>query len=291
MALMGIAGCGQQSTDLNLSGVDGFAVMKGEAYYLANGEIFRCKDMERGNWEKVELSGKVREIYDCEFGLLYLTEEGILNDSGIEDTESIPGNGAAEVYVLHSMAEESKNTPVKKIGSFKWDTANYLSEDGTVYIWQEEQWKPLTSTEKVVDVAGSFLLTETGKVLKWTSGEEMDSASDQPYRRIFSRDSSDCIGMTMDGTYTAWATDHFFKEPLDVHDFKDMIDIEVASSHYAIGLTNSGNIKYVSAEDAAFQFEPLLQWNNIIAITDYESIVYGLDQKGKVYVVNLVQNP
>lgn len=292
-----------------------FKLIGGRPFMLQDGAAY-CQTEDK-QWERYGDWENLVKLYREEYFVALDSEGAIIcedySDAG--EAESMPLTSACVAGMKSRMLELGQEYGVKALNKGGGEDWRALLEDGRVmvdmltpdgnYAYQETS----IDGEKIADIAGSYALTDSGKVYKGTinsrnavqdkNGDDvMESVVEQWFvweplnadKSIISISASEtsgiCAGLSEDGTVVLWLPEKTWG--LDVSEWENVSELSVGYN-YVLGLTAGGEVLYAAADkDSETNIKKLLQdKKDIIQIACAYQNIALLHQDGTAEMIDL----
>lgn len=265
-----------------------FEIVNGIPYIVEDGILYMYT--AEGKWLPKENIGESKQLVAGE-ALCVLREDGRLYYEGdLDISEDTPLTDAYFMHMAQTLLAINEREPFACISGSLETECTALLDNGSLLIPVSGEYEYCRMDEFAVEEAptylsGNFILTEQGNV--YYVKNETDNSVNLTLNCIYddgnivTLDSSyttgECLGLTGDGNVISWQTSERFS-PLPVSDWKNISYI-AQGFHFAVGLTEKGQVLYAAAHDPEKNAETaaaLEAWGKITRIAVYGTKIYGL---------------
>lgn len=299
---------------------DSFVMIDNRPFMLRDGAAY-CWT-ENNQWERYGDWENLVRLYREEYFVALDSEGKIIcedyPDAGEEGMENMPLGSGYVLDMKGRMLELNQEYAVKALNKGGGEDWRALLEDNRLmvsmavqegdYAYQEVS----IDGEKIVDISGSFALTESGKVYKgtincrtvargknengvmergieeWFVWEQLDT--DKSITAIYASETSGiCVGLREDGTAVRWSiVKNSWQMKLDLSEWEDVSEVAVGFN-YIVGLTASGEVLYADPdEEMETKVKQLLQEKkHTVRIACAFQTIALLNQDGTVEMIHL----
>ena len=276
------------------------AIVDNHPVVLEDGMMYEYK--EEMGWIILESKEKVKQLLSGE-ALCFLDFSGKLHCKEISSLrEDSMALGSSYVYYMAEKAlalnEEQRFTLVN---GYITDDFRALLKDDRIAYQDGNEYSIFLMGKKISMLSGNFILTVDGNVYNLHLKEKATYNSNsieaelmiQPELQLL-YDGGDiiyidavatadrCIGLTEDGQALTWSD---VLAP-DVSSWDNLVKV-VHGFNFVAGLTEDGQVmvKHYDKVKSLEIEKDISKWENIIDIEDYFGVIYGIDNKRKIFAI------
>ena len=276
---------------------------------LHDGTLYKYE--EENGWTVFEYGEKVKQVFSGEefcfldvAGKLYYEANMTLDE--LAQPGHVPLTTGAYMLLTEKAialnAEQKFSMVNQNVGSADFRA---VLPDGSVLYQEYDDYAVFEMEKEILMISGAFILTADGNVYVLYLNEEkvlnpdaaeLDTVIVPELQLVYdggdityidaASSANRCIGLTKDGKAMIWC--ERVSAP-DISEWNDLVMV-IHGFNYVAGLTSEGKVLFAHYEEekTAELADAFAEWENIVDIEDYFEAVYGIDEDGICFKIELV---